>query len=45
MGFNSAFKGLNMPPVTEEYTQLNGKNFVNNKLAKAWKDLAVAYLG
>jgi hypothetical protein len=28
---------LNMPPVTEEYTELNGKNLVSNKLVKAWK--------
>ena len=37
--------GLNTPPVTEEYTELNGKNLVSNKLAKAWKEMAVTCLG
>jgi hypothetical protein len=37
--------GLNTLPVTEGYTELNGRNLVSNKLAKAWKELAVTYLG
>jgi hypothetical protein len=37
--------GLNTPPVTEEYTELNGRNLVSNKLLKTGKELALAYLG
>jgi hypothetical protein len=37
--------GLNRPPLTEEYTEMNGTNLVSNKLVKAWIELAVAYLG
>jgi hypothetical protein len=37
--------GLNRPPVTEEYTELNGTNLVSNRLVMEWKELAVAYLG
>jgi hypothetical protein len=37
--------GLNRSPVTGEYTELNGTSLVRNKLVKAWKELAVAYLG
>jgi hypothetical protein len=38
-------RGLNTPPVTEEYTELNGKNLFSNKLVMTWKEFALAYLG